>query len=117
MVEWGSYGGSLIYTTGRHVSAAGSKVTVWLQLEERQLSESKSFISEVQLSFTQQAKHFTAVFVVSAGGAVRDRRHGHYHVHQDDHAGHPEPVQLRGGGEPVRPEGSPGSLQGSGWTQ
>lgn len=40
----------LIYTIGRHVSAAGSKVTVWLQLEERQLSESKSLISEVQFS-------------------------------------------------------------------
>lgn len=67
VVEWGSYGGSLIYTTGRHVSAAGSKVTVWLQLEEQQLSESKSFISEVQLSFTQQAKHFTAMLLCQQG--------------------------------------------------
>ncbi|KAF3835812.1 hypothetical protein F7725_028370 [Dissostichus mawsoni] len=34
------------------------------------------------------------------------RQHGHHHLHQDDHAGHPEPVQLRGGREPAGAEGS-----------
>lgn len=48
---------------------------------------------------------------------MTDRRHGHHHLHQDDHAGHPEPVQLRGGGEPGRSEDSPGPLQGGGRAQ
>lgn len=44
-------------------------------------------------------------------------RHGHHHLHQDDHAGHPEPVWLRGGGEPGCSQGPPGPLQGGGRTQ
>ena len=54
---------------------------------------------------------------LSAGGALSRRRHGHHHVHQDDHAGHPEPVWLRGGGEPGCSQSPPGPIQGGGRTQ
>lgn len=51
-------------------------------------------------------------------GAVPVRRsscsHGHHHLHQDDHSGHPEPLQLRGGGEPGSAQGPPGQVQGGG---
>lgn len=54
---------------------------------------------------------------VSAGCSSDTHRHGYHYLHQDDHPGHPEPVQLRGGGEPERSQGSPGPLQGGGRTQ
>lgn len=55
--------------------------------------------------------------LLPVGGVVTESRHGHHHVHQDDHSGHPEPLQLRGGGEPGCSQSSPGPLQGGGRTQ
>lgn len=60
---------------------------------------------------------YWCVGLLPVGGVVTDSRHGHHHIHQNDHSGHPEPVQLRGGGEPGCSQSSPGPLQGGGRTQ
>lgn len=53
---------------------------------------------------------------VPSGVAVSRCSHGgHDHLYEDDHHGHPEPLQLRGGGEPVCSQGAPGQVQRGGW--